>query len=339
MSISTVRSCIARNGGCSKVRVRVSSYGDHDLRPRLLILAAVVLWASAVHGQSFGYVLQADKLAKGRESFVTKVAGCNRDIVVLDPSYDGSQKGSWRPRDVERMRGGKQRLLLAYLSIGEAETYRAYWRKQWAAGKGRVASGAPKWLLEENREWKGNYRVRYWQESWQKLILGMLEEIQQQGFDGVYLDIVDGYEFFEHDERTGKWQDNRVNPETGRSYRRDMVLWVQKLAQVARQRRPGFKIFVQNATALLQDDDYQGIPDGIGAEDVLSDGKRMLRGKEQQETLELLKKAGQRGMYTVLIEYSNKMGLKTKVRQEAKHWKMRMLQTDRELTTWGEFFE
>ncbi|GDX10473.1 hypothetical protein LBMAG57_22450 [Verrucomicrobiota bacterium] len=44
-----------------------------------------------------------------------------------------------------------------------------------------------------------------------------------RGFDGVYLDIVDGFETFE---QVGKdYVDVRVNPETKQSYRRDMVEW------------------------------------------------------------------------------------------------------------------
>ncbi|TAN37800.1 MAG: hypothetical protein EPN23_04615 [Verrucomicrobia bacterium] len=44
----------------------------------------------------------------------------------------------------------------AYLSIGEAGDYRGYWEKEWSAQP-------PTWLGAENPDWKGNFKVRYWQ--------------------------------------------------------------------------------------------------------------------------------------------------------------------------------
>jgi len=47
--------------------------------------------------------------------------------------------------------------------------------------------------------------VRYWDADWQALIYGhsgaYLDRILSAGFDGVYLDIIDGFEFFEQEER------------------------------------------------------------------------------------------------------------------------------------------
>ena len=59
----------------------------------------------------------------------------------------------------------------------------------------------PSWVLDENPLWKGNYTVKYWDEKWQKIIAtgddSYLKRIINAGFDGAYLDIVDGYETFE----------------------------------------------------------------------------------------------------------------------------------------------
>ena len=117
------------------------------------------------------------------------------------------------------------RRIVAYLSIGEAEDYRPYWKKEWKEKR-------PGFLVEENKEWKGNFRVRYWRKDWQAIVFSYLETIVNQGFDGVYLDIVDGYEFFE------KGKDNCINPETKRSYRQNMKLFVTEIVQFAKQRRP-----------------------------------------------------------------------------------------------------
>ena len=57
---------------------------------------------------------------------------------------------------------------------------------------------APTWLGDENPAWRGNFRVRYWDQGWQSLMFGhetaALERIIGAGFDGVYLDRADVYQ-------------------------------------------------------------------------------------------------------------------------------------------------
>lgn len=85
-------------------------------------------------------------------------------------------------------------MVIAYMSIGEAENYRFYWKQDWK-------TGSPSWLREENPEWPGNYAVRYWHPDWKKIIYGnsdaYLDRILAAGFDGVYLDKIDVFEYFE----------------------------------------------------------------------------------------------------------------------------------------------
>jgi cysteinyl-tRNA synthetase len=80
------------------------------------------------------------------------------------------------------------------LSIGEAEDYRYYWQTDWRTGN-------PSWIAEENPDWEGNYKVKYWEPEWQDIIYGnnnsYLIRILGAGFDGVYLDIIDAFEYFE----------------------------------------------------------------------------------------------------------------------------------------------
>ncbi|MEA1871167.1 MAG: endo alpha-1,4 polygalactosaminidase, partial [Candidatus Bipolaricaulota bacterium] len=84
-----------------------------------------------------------------------------------------------------------------YMSIGEAEDYRYYWQEGWN-------TVPPAWLVEENPEWRGNYKVRYWEPEWQNLVVGdtasYLEKILIAGFDGVYLDLIDAFEYFEEEQ-------------------------------------------------------------------------------------------------------------------------------------------
>ncbi len=89
---------------------------------------------------------------------------------------------------------GGSRLLVSYMSIGEAEDYRYYWQTEWS-------SNPPSWLAGENPDWAGNYKVKYWEPNWQGIIYGngesYLKKIIDSGFDGVYLDIIDAFEYFE----------------------------------------------------------------------------------------------------------------------------------------------
>lgn len=54
----------------------------------------------------------------------------------------------------------------------------------------------------ENPNWAGNFKVRYWQKEWQNIIFGnddsYLHKIMGANFDGVYLDIIDAFDYYEH---------------------------------------------------------------------------------------------------------------------------------------------
>jgi cysteinyl-tRNA synthetase len=180
------------------------------------------------------------------------------DMLVIDYSRDGKAARALTPEQVDKIRvkpDGERRIVLAYLSIGEAETYRYYWKWYWGWFFGVFA---PRWLGGENREWPGNYGVRYWQEGWQKIIFGgedgYLERIVKAGFDGVYLDRVDEYVDMVKEKRNA---------------RALMIAFVKALAARARALKPEFLIVPQNAEALLADPSYRAIIDGLGKEDLL----------------------------------------------------------------------
>jgi len=180
------------------------------------------------------------------------------DMLVIDYSRDGKAARALTPEQVDKIRvkpDGERRIVLAYLSIGEAETYRYYWKWYWGWFFGVFA---PRWLGGENPEWPGNYGVRYWQEGWQKIIFGgedgYLERIVKAGFDGVYLDRVDEYVDMVKEKRNA---------------RALMIAFVKALAARALALKPEFLIVPQNAEALLADPSYRAIIDGLGKEDLL----------------------------------------------------------------------
>lgn len=308
----------------------------------LKILAALITLTTSAAAQSlfapesFAYVLQADQLAKSRAETVQKLAVCERDLIVLDAAF--SSDGDWTPNEIATIRAGKPgRRVVAYVSVGEAEDYRSYWKKEWDADKdGKPDAAAPKFLNTENPDWKGNYRVRYWQPEWQQIMLPAVDRVVAQGFDGIYLDIVDAFEFYEYDPATKDWLDDCPNPDTGKTYRRDMIAWVGTIAKRARDKQPGFLVIPQNASQLLQHADYRALVSAIGVEDLFVAGKKLRTEKQSSFVVGFLDKLKADGKPVLVIDYPKSKDVHAGAFELATKRGYTLLLTDRELTTLGE---
>ena len=257
-----------------------------------------------------------------RKIFPRQTAALGRTHIVIDESFDGSADERWTGAELRQFKS-KGAVLLCYFSIGEAETYRGYWQRGWK-------KKPPSFLLSENPQWKGNIRVRYWDPAWQKIMLNELDRIVDAGFDGVFLDIVDGFEFFEEKAR----RESAVNPATGKTYRADMVQWVLRLADRARKKKAGFRIFIQNGEALLEDPALLRAIDGLVVEDLFSSGKKMQPASEVRARMRYLRMAQQAGKTCFAVEYLPSGGKKP-VREQAARFRLDLLVTDRELKTAG----
>ncbi len=147
--------------------------------------------------RDWGYRLQPSR-NQTRRQFLTALRSSPFDLIVIDYSLEGDDATRFTPEQIASLkRDGRK--VVAYLSIGEAESYRWYWQEAWEADHDGVPdAGAPAWLLAVNPDWPGNYKVKYWDPAWQSIIFGYLDIILGQGFDGVYLDIIDAYEYFEN---------------------------------------------------------------------------------------------------------------------------------------------
>jgi cysteinyl-tRNA synthetase, unknown class len=185
-----------------------------------------------------------------------KVAGETADLLVLDHAKVGGLE-PMTAQDVERLKtttDGRRRHVVAYMSIGEAETWRFYWNKAWAD----QPATRPSWLKGENCAWPGAWAVRYWDEGWRKIIYGdddaFVKRIARAGFDGVYLDRVDMY---------GVMKAERADAEDL------MIDFVQKLAAAGRAINPNFLVIPQNGEELLLYPGYRRVIDALGKEDLL----------------------------------------------------------------------
>lgn len=143
--------------------------------------------------RNFLYFLNPENYAT-KQAFLEAVSRTNYDIVILDSFFDEEILTFNDVAQLKTKLNGGSRLAISYLSIGEAEDYRYYWLTEWNAIM-------PDWIEAENPDWEGNYKVKYWETEWQNLIFGSsnayLDKIIDAGFDGVYLDIIDAYEYFE----------------------------------------------------------------------------------------------------------------------------------------------
>lgn len=129
-----------------------------------------------------------------KDAFLQAIIETNYDMVIIDLFYDNIALTTSEVASLKSKTNGGSRLIIAYMSIGEAEDYRYYWQTSWE-------TNPPAWLDDENPDWPGNYKVRYWDKDWQNIIYGndssYLKKILDRGFDGVYLDIIDAFEYYE----------------------------------------------------------------------------------------------------------------------------------------------
>jgi cysteinyl-tRNA synthetase len=176
------------------------------------------------------------------------------DVVVIDYSYDGSGSREFSFAEIERIRDSGK-VVLAYLSIGEASDFRFYWKDNWKVG-------SPSFIGPANPWWPGAYKAKYWKRGWwTKCIRPWLDRILQAGFDGVWLDGVDSYWFWYTEGYDPVWAADR------------MARLVRKTAQYARDRSgEDFVVCPNNGLAMLDDastrwrDRYLSDIDAVGVE-------------------------------------------------------------------------
>jgi cysteinyl-tRNA synthetase len=147
---------------------------------------------------------------------------------------------------------GGPKIVLCYMSIGQSENYRWYWQPEWV-------QNPPEWLDVPDGVWAGDHWVRYWMPDWKRIIYGTpesyLDQIIAFGFDGVYLDRVDAYWYYQ--------EQGRENAA------REMVDFILDFTEYARRKHPGFGVFPQNAEELgTMYPDYMDAMTGIGVEDL-----------------------------------------------------------------------
>jgi cysteinyl-tRNA synthetase len=143
--------------------------------------------------QNFLYLINPEAFEE-REDLVAALRATNFDVLIIDAFFNGSILNNTEVASLKVKANGGTRLVISYMSVGEAEDYRYYWNVGWDHNR-------PSWMAGENPDWDGNYKVRYWKSEWKAVLFGSpdayLDRVIDAGFDGVYLDLVDAYEYFE----------------------------------------------------------------------------------------------------------------------------------------------
>ena len=183
------------------------------------------------NAQSWAYQLQGDP---------SSIAKSGADVAVVDADH---MRGS--VAKLKTKPGGGRRIVIAYLAIGEVESYRGYY-------KACCANGKPDWVTSKTQGWAGNYIVHFWRPEWKAIIRERVKQVMAAGFDGIYIDRVDTYE----------------NIKAPGSSRGAMIQLVREVSGWARSANGNAAIMVQNGEELLDDRSYLAAIDAVAKEDL-----------------------------------------------------------------------
>lgn len=141
--------------------------------------------------QNYLYLINSDGFAS-RQEMIAAISATDYDVVLIDLFYEGKEYTNSEILQLKTKANGAQRIVISYINIGAAEKFRFYWKKGWGLNH-------PLWLKKKYEGYKDEFWVKFWQKEWQDIIYGnnnsYVKKIVDAGFDGVYLDNVEGYYF------------------------------------------------------------------------------------------------------------------------------------------------
>ncbi len=225
---------------------------------------------------------------------VNEIVNSRYDLVVIEPTVTCNYEFAARDM-VSRIKASKasdgvhRKLVIAYIDIGEAEEWRWYWDGHTTyEEKGlcknsyvnAIQTWAPFVVACDPDGWAGNYPVAFWDKDWKDIVIhgtslgshlnlyfdSMLDEVIQDGFDGVYLDWVEAWEMTA--------VQNRAQNE-GKNPGQEMLNFIKEIRNYGKQYNPGFIVIQQNSSELINEvgaNALKNAVDAIGQEGVWWDG-------------------------------------------------------------------
>lgn len=164
----------------------------HPARPPLensksvLSLDMVQNYASIRNSSPFGQQVQ----------FALKMHDTNYDALLVEVFHGRTPLSKRAVETLKYKKLGARRMVFAYMDVGSAASYHYYWKANWR-------EGSPFWINAPLRDDPDRYNVEYWRPDWQGIMSGdsnsYLYGIIAQGFDGVIIEGLDAFKFFEGD--------------------------------------------------------------------------------------------------------------------------------------------
>jgi len=222
--------------------------------------------------EHFAYNLMDVNTPGQREQLV----GSHFDLYILEPVVtEQGEEGfdiSGLVRDIRNQviaNYHKNPIILAYSDIGQAEDWRWYWQGGWGVGN-------PSWIVCADPDgWSGCYPVAYWNPDWQDIVIygsGGKSQVRvslDHGFDGIYLDWVDGYS---DEQIVARAQSEGVDPAEA------MLDFIERIRAYAREGAPNasadYLVVAQNAASLYGENPsrYLSLVDAISQEGIWYEG-------------------------------------------------------------------
>ena len=263
------------------------------------------------------------------------------DLLVTDYSLDGSHAKALTAdtvRTLQTTKDGGRRLVVAYLSIGEAESYRYYWSNRWVvppAGRDAEAMPKPVYALQEPpaggeegcvsgvatgqaREpsqpmvavdhasapaWLGDenerWRGNFLVKFWHPEWQAIMFGSPESYLDRIIAAGFDGV-YLDRADAHEQWRGRHATAE------QDMARFIARLSAYAKTRDPDFLVILQNAEELTALREVRDAVDGVAKEDLLhgiDNSERANCDHEVEHSLGYLRNVQASGLATFGVEY------------------------------------
>ena len=186
------------------------------------------------------------------------------NLVVIDSELNGQSLTSSQLKPLQE----KNKKIFAYVSLGQAEDYRSYWKKAWFKTK-------PAWLGDENRLWKGNYTVNdLMSKEWTDISKLILTSIINAGFDGIVI--------------------------SGIGTQKNSNIYLQRVSEFIKRKNPDFKIIIQDYFPIILMTHIDGV---LKQNLVFNFNGDKLSEDTIQQNIELLKPFQEANKPVLIIEY------------------------------------
>ncbi|MBL4656956.1 MAG: endo alpha-1,4 polygalactosaminidase, partial [Flavobacteriales bacterium] len=140
---------------------RTSTNYDYLLIPDTMFIENGNSINSLVSARNYLYLISTDKYAS-KSAMLSAINATNFDLVLIDLFFNGAAWSSAEVAQLKTKANGGKRLVIAYMNIGSAESYRYYWEDKWKLHK-------PKWLKKEYEGYEDEIWVKFWKKDWQDI--------------------------------------------------------------------------------------------------------------------------------------------------------------------------